>query len=242
MYWRAALQDANSAIGPVRSTSRKRPGLPESGSSWAARSFPDAWRNSPWPLTAQVACSKADKRCKIFSTRSARAPGSPLRQPWRAPRRDSGFESNFVFILSVFQFYRCKAFAVPSHNWKYSVQESHLRHHRTLRGNEAEMFFVPKSASLRRRLRFLNSPWMRPPGCENSIAALGGLTKCQEVPKSREHSDTSSPSCSFLAPAALPRVHAHRVAGCHCYHCHSRRTSAACPRECEGKSQPHCVR
>src|SRR5688572_13962133 len=35
------------------------------------------------------------------------------------------------------------------------------RKSRSRRGNEAESFFAPKSASLRRRLPFLNSPWVR---------------------------------------------------------------------------------
>ena len=34
------------------------------------------------------------------------------------------------------------------------------RKSRSRRGNEAEVLFAPKSASLRRRLPFLNSPWM----------------------------------------------------------------------------------
>jgi len=36
------------------------------------------------------------------------------------------------------------------------------RKSRSRRGNEAEVFFAPKSASLRRRLPFLNTPWAAP--------------------------------------------------------------------------------
>src|SRR5207244_2330362 len=36
------------------------------------------------------------------------------------------------------------------------------RNSRSRRGNEAELFFSPKSASFRRRLPFLNSPWGAP--------------------------------------------------------------------------------
>src|SRR6266853_6756557 len=41
--------------------------------------------------------------------------------------------------------------------------QDEFKNHRTSRsrrGNEAEVFFAAKSASLRRRLPFLNSPWV----------------------------------------------------------------------------------
>src|SRR5438876_10782688 len=71
------------------------------------------------------------------------------------------------FVLVGFGSTRARALCQPERSWSSAQKQfffpdrgefTNRRKSRSRRGNEAEVFFAPKSASLRRRLPFLNTP------------------------------------------------------------------------------------